>query len=207
MTIDEAQKKLRRALKRLDPAQQRLARKNARSAIAAAIRTLRTAVDEGFPVIKAAAQVAGTKRLGPKTLTKRGQTALTAQDLQTLQEAGVAGVYYNGQAYGPAWAIEILDMLPPVHRDGLRAKSLLRRAKKSVRERKLIHAEIALGDISFAAAASISATRAQVFERVRRDPTFRDAVLVASRVPGMLQTFLENLYPEDDKTMGLRVVA
>lgn len=206
MTIDEAQKKLRRALKRLDPAQGRLARKNARSAIAAAIRTLRTAMDEGFPVIKAAAQVAGTKRLGPKTLTKRGQTALTAQDLQTLQEAGVASVYYNGQAYGPVWAIEILDMLPPVHRDGLRAKGLLRRAKKSSRERKLIHAEIALGNISFAAA-SISATRAQCYERVRRDPTFRDAVLMVSRVPGMLQTFLENQYPEDDKTMGLRVVA
>lgn len=188
MTIDQAQRKLRRALKRLDPAQGKVARRNARTAIAYAIRQLRAAVDETFPPLKVATVRA--PRAAPGVMRNRlrvqGYVALTTRTSGILRIAGFAirvlSVGIETIDYGPGWAA---DLVTESERTGVgsfdlkESAALLRRARKSVGERKTVAAEIALvncGTLPY----SVSPRLAK--ERIRRDPQFRDAFLVAARV-------------------------
>lgn len=52
MTLDDAMKKLTQARKRLEAEQGRIARRNARTAVMAALRSVRAALDEEYPAVR-----------------------------------------------------------------------------------------------------------------------------------------------------------
>lgn len=144
MTGREADVMLRathKALRRLEAAQGLISRRNARRAIASAIRSLRADVDERFPSL--ARQRRRQRRQYASVQAK--SKAMAAQGwllvasvivLQRLREAGAATKSYRDATYAREWAIRLATA--GVSRDQLR------RSIRSASYRDALLAEVAL---------------------------------------------------------------
>lgn len=128
MTIEQALRALRRAVRRLSPEQGRVARRNARQKVKGALRALRHAMDEEFPTIlipreprksryKPLSEIPESKRAEAKaarqraSLKRRGFVCSSIAIGIACAEAGVKVVRVeegnSSEIWAPAWADKI----------------------------------------------------------------------------------------------------
>jgi len=184
MTVDDAKKKLIRALKRLDPEQGLVGRRNARAAVAQATRTLRAAVDEAFPPVRSVAKrtVCKTVRGRSKRLHAAGYVPFEG----VIAHAAAARLPLrrgpDGKLWAPAWAAP--ENIPPANEY---TESWYRRGRKPS-ERRTVMAEVAVTK-ALRPSQDIPLRDAAI-SRIRKDPNFRDAVL-AAEAAGEVSNFLK----------------
>lgn len=149
MKVQKAVEKLRRATRRLDPEQMRVARMNARAAVRVGLRAVERAMDDEFPIIpkqrKERARYARLSRatrdaIRERKLRKRGYVTLNdashghgAAKAMDLTAAGIRALKGpRGNLWVPDWTAEFK----------LGDSAGLRRAKEaSPRERAALVAE------------------------------------------------------------------
>lgn len=119
MDLDEAIAKALKARKRLREDQGRIARRNARAATLTALRQVRAALDEQYPVIRKE----NVKRRKPRSLNqrKKGMLRINSKTMIDLLKAGVGqqqflSITSDGTTfptepvyYAPAWMVRALN--------------------------------------------------------------------------------------------------
>jgi hypothetical protein len=140
--LEPAYKALARALSRLEEAQGRIARKNARAAVRAAQRSLDRKIDALYPAERKKPRKAKKRRTPGKRmrdLKKNGWREIPHEGVLTrIAMAGIR-VQRNPLEYGfpyiaPGWAIDV----------AIHARNKLSAAKRSPTERKAILTELSL---------------------------------------------------------------
>lgn len=143
MKVDDALQKLRKARKRLQEDQGRIARRNARQAYLQALRTCRKAVDEQYPVIRK--PVKRRRKPSPKRAI-RNKTRVSEQMHRQLLAAGVSPSQFieRGKAgntdhaiYAPRWMVR-------AYRSNI-AVDVIARAVRSQKVRRRINTILRLG--------------------------------------------------------------
>lgn len=113
MKVDDAIAKLMEARKRLDEPQGRIARRNARQAYLAALRSCRKAVDDEYPVMRK--PITNRRKPNPRRAVKNKQ-AISQQTHRQLLAAGVkpSSFIERGKAgdtshkiYAPKWMVSL----------------------------------------------------------------------------------------------------
>lgn len=138
-------KKLERALKRLEPDQGRIARRNARQAVTYTLGFIRRYVDEVYPAYKKPTERASTAHLSPhqklvrrkRALRLKGWAPLERPTFSEMENLAAVGVKVqrlpNDEVWAPEWATVFAGDL-----------TKLRKAKASMQERKAMLAEFML---------------------------------------------------------------
>jgi hypothetical protein len=185
MTLKDARRALDRALKRLAPEQGRLARRNARAAIASATRALRAAVDAEFPALRLP-RVPG-KRRGRKRDPLRGYASVLDAKVAPYAAAGLPVRKDEDDCWNvPAWAVPFEQGNYGPHWDPLVPRSegevvaALRRARKGEAERRRMRAERAV--VGACPDAASRPLRRAALARLRTDGEFCRALLVAAAI-------------------------
>ncbi len=179
--LEKAQDKLRKALKRLDVDQGQIARRNARIAVTAAQRQLKTAMDADYPVIRKTPKRTGKLSPGVKRrrLEQAGYVKASVACVRICEQANVPTKTDGNWIYIPGWAIEILDARGEIHRTPVVTARLLERARKPS-ARKGVRAELAVRRAQFSGLDGVIARKA--IARIKRDTTFRNAILAAAAI-------------------------
>jgi hypothetical protein len=208
---DKALHKLQDALKRLDDEQGMVGRRNARTAVTSALRSMRTAVDTEYPAIRKTPKRSGKLAPGHKAnrLKKSGYVLVDAHVWQPLKKAGLPtrpnphNKGHKGGMYVPKWAVKLhgiaaqagLEDRTKIERKRLREiEASLARAKTRGNERAIAEAELTVYATERGAGLQPSYAKAAI-RRLRKDRDFRDALRAAgiigqSEVKGVIESQL-----------------
>lgn len=140
--MQPAYRELARALGRLEDAQGRIARKNARAAVKAAQRKLVALVDKHYPGQRKPAKTRKRRTPEQRENQLRKDGWVSAEHRAILSRIAAAGIRVKRvrhldlvhTTWAPAWAVTIAQHLP----------SKLGLAKRNLRERRAIITELAL---------------------------------------------------------------
>ena len=145
--LKEKLRQVERALKRLSPEQGLVARRNARRAVGAAVRALKTAVESAYPslVLSHYKPILGTlaerENEKEKRLKARGFIFTTAAGPHACAlAAGIRGALANGRIWLPGWVMAV------DYTDHQKATAQLRKAKSNPKYRKSLETVRALVD-------------------------------------------------------------
>jgi hypothetical protein len=182
VTLEEAHRKLHKAMKRLQPDQGKIARRNARATVLAAMRTLRSALDDTYPAIRSGVK---RTRLSPtqknRRLTAAGfvpmGTGQPQRDHELLQAKITIKRDTHNRLYVPSWTTQIPS---GTH---FSVEWLLRGKKPA--ERQIILAEVAIYKArpnEHTSGGFVVPSMHRLMARVRNDKEFRDAVIIATEI-------------------------
>lgn len=140
---DKAIKKLREASRRLDDPQGRVARRNARKAMLAALRGIRQAMDAEFPVIRKA--MTSRRKPDPKRAAK-GRARISQQAHRQLMAAGISPSAFveRGKAGQNSHTILAPEWMVTVMQARFGPKTIAK-ATRSIKYRRRLLAAIKLG--------------------------------------------------------------
>jgi len=190
----KARDKLRAALKRLDPDQGLVGRRNARKAVTAALRSVRAAVDAEYPAMRKAPTRIGKLQPGHKVnrLRKSGYVLVAAHVYKPLKKAGLPTRPNpregQGGLYVPKWAVKLhgiavqagLEDVSHANRARLREiEASLARAKTRGNARAIAEAELTVYATERNGGLQPSYAKAAI-RRLRTDRDFRDALRAAA---------------------------